>query len=254
MIRMARFEEDSIVLEVGPGKGALTFPLADQVKHVVAVEKDRRLALTLQKSLSRAGIRNVTLVHGDILKTDFHEILSPYETKVYVIGNLPYNISTPFLDQIIRNKGFVKRAVLTFQLELARRLAGSPGNKDYGAMTVLVQYHARLSSLLRIPRESFYPVPKVGSMVLELDFTKPHPTRTEDEEYFRKVVKAAFAQRRKTIVNSLRGTLTSFEPKQIMDALEQCGIESGKRAETLPIDDFLCLSAALKAHSLKAVS
>jgi 16S rRNA (adenine1518-N6/adenine1519-N6)-dimethyltransferase len=201
----------------------------------------------LRKTLQRAGIDNVILVCGDILKLDFHEVLKDQEEKIYVIGNLPYNISSPFLEKIIKNKELVRRAVLTFQLELANRLVGSPGTKAYGAMTVLVQYHARVSPLLRIPKESFQPRPKVSSMVLEMDFTRPHPTRTEDEEHFRKVVKAAFAQRRKIVSNSLSHALPSFGVEKILEALEQCGIDPGKRAENLSIDDFLCLSAALKA-------
>ena len=247
IITRAGFERDSRVLEVGPGRGALTLPLAGRVKRVFAVEKDPRLAEMLKKTLERAGIENVILVCADILRLDFHEVVSDQEGKINVIGNLPYNISSPFLEKIIRNKELIKRAILTFQLELANRLVGSPGNKAYGAMTVLVQYHARLSPLLTIPKESFHPRPKVSSMVLEMDFTRPHPTRTEDEEHFRKVVKAAFAQRRKTVLNSLRHTLPSFGAEKILEALEQCSIDPGKRAETLNIDDFLRLSAALKA-------
>ena len=247
IITRAGFERDSRVLEVGPGRGALTLPLAGRVKSVFAVEKDPRLAEMLKKTLERAGIDNVILVCGDILRLDFHEVVSDQEGKINVIGNLPYNISSPFLEKIIRNKELIKRAILTFQLELANRLVGSPGNKAYGAMTVLVQYHARLSPLLKIARESFRPRPKVSSMVLEMDFTRPHPTRTEDEEHFRKVVRAAFAQRRKTVLNSLSHTLPSFGTKRILAALEQCSIDPGKRAETLNIDDFIYLSAALKS-------
>jgi 16S rRNA (adenine1518-N6/adenine1519-N6)-dimethyltransferase len=246
IIARARFERDSEVLEVGPGMGALTIPLAGQVKQVTAVEKDLRLIEMLKKKLFKADVRNVALVHGDILTLDFCEVVSPEARRIHVIGNLPYNISSPFLERLVRNRERVKKAVLTFQLELARRLVGSPGNKEYGAMTILVQYHALLSPLLKIPKDAFYPRPKVGSMVLEFDFTRPHPTRTQDEEHFRKVVKAAFAQRRKKILNSLTGTLTSVGREGIAQALEQCGIDPDKRAERLYIDDFLCLSAALK--------
>ena len=249
IVTRAGFESDSRVLEVGPGRGALTLPLAHQVKHVVAVEKDPRLSEILKKTLQKAAIGNVVLVCGDILKLDFHEIVGDQQGKIHVIGNLPYNISSPFLEKIIRNKDLIERAVLTFQLEVAKRLVGSPGNRDYGAMTVLVQYHARLSPLLEIPKECFYPKPKVGSMVLEMDFTRPHSIRTEDEGHFRKVVRAAFAQRRKTVVNSLSHTLASLGADKIIEALDQCNIDPRIRAERLYIDDFLCLSAALKSLS-----
>ena len=249
IVTRAGFESDSRVLEVGPGRGALTLPLARRVKYVVAVEKDPRLSEMLKKTLQKAAIGNVVLICGDILKLDFHEIVGGQQGKIHVIGNLPYNISSPFLEKIITNKDLIERAVLTFQLELAKRLVGSPGNKDYGAMTVLVQYHARLSPLLKIPKECFYPRPKVGSMVLEMDFTRPHSTRTEDEQHFRKVVRAGFAQRRKTVVNSLSHTLTSLGADKIVEALDQCSIDPRTRAERLSIDDFLCLSAALKSLS-----
>ncbi|MEJ2726825.1 MAG: rRNA adenine dimethyltransferase family protein [Deltaproteobacteria bacterium] len=138
----------------------------------------------------------------------------------------------------------MSRAVLTFQRELARRLTAGPGNKEYGAMTVLVQYHTRVSPLLEIAKEAFYPKPKVGSMVLELDFTKPYPNRAKNEKHFKRVVKAAFAHRRKTLLNGLKGAGALPTP-DILRALKKCGIEPGKRAETLDIDDFLCLSASL---------
>ncbi len=246
IIGKAGFEKDSTVLEVGPGRGALTLPLAGLVRQVVAVEKDPILAEMLRKSLQKTGIVNVILVCGDVLKLDLHEVFGSEKRAINVIGNLPYNISTPFLEKIIGSKELIKRAILTFQLELANRLVGSPGSKAYGAMTVLVQYHARLTPLLEISKDDFSPRPKVNSMVVEMDFTKPHPGRSEDEGHFRRVVKSAFAQRRKTIVNSLRGTLPSPGAEHILEALEECRIDPRERAENLNIDDFLGLSAALK--------
>jgi 16S rRNA (adenine1518-N6/adenine1519-N6)-dimethyltransferase len=249
IIAKARFEEDSEVMEVGPGLGALTFPLASRVKRVIGIEKDSRLIDTLQRRVSLQQASNVTLVNSDILKLDFFQVIGSEGKRIHVIGNLPYNISSPFLGKLISHRAQVKRAILTFQLELARRLAATPDNKAYGALTVLVQYYARITPLLQIPREAFYPKPKVASMVLELDFTRPYPRRAEDEENFRKVVKASFAQRRKTILNSLRGTLTYLDRDHILNALEKCGIEPGKRAENLQMNDYLCLSDALKRGS-----
>jgi 16S rRNA (adenine1518-N6/adenine1519-N6)-dimethyltransferase len=246
IITRARFEEDSEVLEVGPGLGALTFPLAGRVKRVIGVEKDARLMDTLQKRLSLEQTGNVTLIHSDILKLDFFRITGPEEKRIHVIGNLPFNISSPFVEMLISHRTRVKRAVLTFQLELARRLAAAPGSKAYGALTVMVQYYAHITPLLEIPREAFYPKPEVASMVLELDFTRPFPRRAGDEKNFRRIVKASFAQRRKTIVNSIRGALTSLSRDRILNALEECGIEPGKRAEDLHMDHYLCLSEALQ--------
>jgi 16S rRNA (adenine1518-N6/adenine1519-N6)-dimethyltransferase len=214
------------------------------VRHVVAVEKDRQLIALLQKEIYALGIHNVTPIGADILRLDFDELDFPAGQTFQVLGNLPFNISSPVVEKLILNRNLVSRAVLTFQRELARRLMAGPGNREYGAMTVLVQYHARVSPLLEIAKEAFYPKPKVGSMVLELDFTKPYPNRAKNEKHFKRVVKAAFAHRRKTLLNGLKGAGALPTP-DILCALKKCGIEPRKRAETLDIDDFLCLSASL---------
>ena len=245
IIRQARFNPDVTVVEIGPGLGALTLPLAGSVRHVIGIEKDPRLVELLEDRLVRMGIMNVTLIREDVLKADFREMARSLGENLHVIGNLPFNISSPFLGKLIRNKDILIRAVLTFQAEVGRRLIAMPGNKQYGAMTVLAQYHARISPLLEIPKEAFRPPPKVGSMVVELDFTRPHPTRAGDEEVFRKTVKGAFAHRRKTLINSLKGAFPQWPQEKILKAMEQIGMEPKKRAEVLGIDDFIRLSEAL---------
>lgn len=245
IIKKARFDQSDQVLEIGAGLGALTLPLAGSVHLISAIEKDPSLTDMLKKRLSSAGINNVILVNDDILKLDFNRLRKMTEKKIKVIGNLPYNISSPILEKLVENRNLVSRAILMFQAELARRLIARPGNKDYGAMTVLIQYHAHLSPLLEVPKESFYPRPKVDSMVLELDFERPHTRRIEDEANFKTVVKGAFAHRRKTLLNSLKQAVFSLSSEEILGALEKCGIDPHKRAETLDIDDFLCLSSAL---------
>jgi 16S rRNA (adenine1518-N6/adenine1519-N6)-dimethyltransferase len=245
IIKKARFEQSDQVLEIGAGLGALTLPLAGSVHLISAIEKDSSLTDMLKKRLTSEGINNVILVNDDILKLDFNRLRKMTEKKIKVIGNLPYNISSPFLEKLVENRNLVSRAILMFQAELARRLIAKPGNKDYGAMTVLIQYHAHLSPLLEVPKESFYPRPKVDSMVLELDFERPHSRRIEDEANFKTVVRGAFAHRRKTLLNSLKQALFSLSSEEILGALEKCDIDPHKRAETLDIDDFLCLSSAL---------
>lgn len=245
IIRQARFNPDVTVVEIGPGLGALTLPLAESVSRVIGIEKDPRLVEILEGRLLRRGIRNVTLIREDVLKADFGEIARSLGENLQVIGNLPFNISSPFLGKLIRSKDILTRAVLTFQAEVGRRLIAIPGNKQYGAMTVLAQYHARILPLLEIPREAFHPPPKVGSMVVELDFTRPHPTRAWDEETFRKTVKGAFAHRRKTLINSLKGAFPEWSQEKILRAMEKSGVEPKKRAEVLGIDDFIRLSESL---------
>ena len=245
IIRRAGFNPDLTIVEIGPGLGALTLPLAERVRHVIGIEKDPRLVETLQGRLIQRGIGNVTLIREDVLKADFEEIARSLGESLNLIGNLPFNISSPFLGKLIRSKDIITRAVLTFQAEVGRRLVALPGNKQYGAMTVLVQYHARVSPLVEIPQAAFYPPPKVGSMVVELDFTRPHPTRAEDDGSFRNVVKGAFAHRRKTLINSLKGAFPEWPQEKMLKAMEKCGIEPKKRAEVLGIDDFIRLSKAL---------
>jgi len=242
ILARAKLDKSATALEIGSGMGALTFPLASCVRHVIAVEKDGTLAEKLRTGLSREGIGNVTLIHEDILKLDLARLS---EEKIEVIGNIPYNISSPLIEKLIHNRHRIQRAVLTLQRELAARLTASPGNKQYGALTVLIQYHAHLSPLLEIPREAFHPKPKVSSTVVRFDFSKPYPRRANHEEFFRKVVRAAFAHRRKTLSNSLRGTFPSWEVQNTLNAMQRCAIDPRRRAETLSTEDFLDLSTAL---------
>ncbi len=249
IIAQAGFDESDHVFEIGAGLGALTLPLSKVVRHITAIEKDAQLADMLGKRLSHAGVDNVNLINDDILAFDFSKVIDLSLKKIKVIGNLPYNISSPLLEKFIKNRNLVSRAILMFQYEFARRLIAPPGNKEYGAMTVLIQYHASLTPLLDVPKEAFYPKPKVDSMVLELDLDSPHPRRTEDEETFKMVVKGAFAHRRKTLLNSLKGTLSSRSINEIVAALDRCAIDPTKRAENLDIDDFLCLTSQLTSLS-----
>lgn len=245
ILSRAGFGAMSCVLEVGAGRGALTFPLASLVGHLYAVEKDPHLADRLVHELVRRGISNVTVSNQDILKTDFGALPVTPGEKIGVIGNLPYNISSPFLEKLIENRRWVSRAVLMFQAEVARRLVASPGNKAYGALSVIVQYHAEAFPLMEVAGKAFYPVPKVDSMVVKLDFEKPHPRRVQDEENLKRVVKGAFSHRRKTLLNALRGGIPGLSTEMLREAFQACRIDPGKRAEVLSIDEFLCLSLRL---------
>jgi 16S rRNA (adenine1518-N6/adenine1519-N6)-dimethyltransferase len=249
IIYRARLDPADRVLEIGPGLGALTLLLSREVHHVIAVEKDSYLIDILNKRLSAEKIENVLLINEDILKLDFNRIPSLRERKARVIGNLPYNISSPILEKLVENRHTLNRAVLMLQSELAGRLVANPGTKAFGAMTVFVQYHAHVSPLLHVPKEAFHPRPKVDSMVLEMDFQRPYPERAEDEVKFRRVVRGAFAQRRKTLLNSLKNSLASYSREEILAALERCDIDPRKRAETLTIGDFLRLTSALMTVS-----
>jgi len=232
------------VLEIGPGRGALTLPLARGVSHVLAVEKDRDLAEWLRQALQARGVDNVTLLCEDILRFDFDLLDRFSPCGAQVIGNLPYNVSTPVLERLIRNRRRILRAVLMFQKEVADRLTASPGGRTYGALTVLVGVHARVRRVLRVGREAFRPRPQVASAVVELDFAFPHPARPRDETWFRRVVKGAFAHRRKTLQNALAASFPAIERDEVRGALVDCGIDPSRRAETLGIEEYIRLGRA----------
>jgi len=244
ILTAAGFTSSDRVLEIGPGRGELTIPLARSVHSVVGVEKDENLASILEERAERSGITNIHLVREDILRWKFRSVLPP-GAKFQVIGNLPYNISSPVLQKLIGNRGMLERAILMFQEEVARRLTATPGSKDYGALTLVVRYYARPKSLLRVGKERFYPRPKVDSEVVELDFNAPYQSGFNDEEEFRRLVKQAFMHRRKTIVNSLLSSRTESR-ESLAAVMRSCGIEPGVRAEDLDMDDYLCLSRALR--------
>ncbi len=245
IIARTGFDTMDDVLEVGPGLGALTLPLAGRVHRITAVEKDSRLFEMLEKKLVGAGMTNVTLINEDILKFDFRTLSPPASGKIQIIGNLPYNISSPLLEKLITNRGIFGRALVMFQAELANRLLAVPGHREYGAITVALRYFAKVSPVLRVPKEAFYPRPKVASMVLHLDFGSPHPRRADDERHFRRVVKGAFSHKRKTLLNSLSAGLTDYRKEDLLKAMKICAIDPKIRAEALDIDDFLSLSTAL---------
>ena len=242
ILRRSGFGPSDVVFEIGPGKGALTIPLARNVSHVIAVEKDPELFDILKNKISQARVSNVTLILSDILKLDFETVFSAQTEKIQVIGNLPYNISTPCLELLVVHRSMISRAVLMFQQELASRLSAAPGGKAYGAMTVLIRYHARVTPLVQVTKEAFHPRPKVDSTVLELDFDHPFPRRAKDEVAFRRIVKGAFSHRRKTLLNSLRSFSPALDRDRLMDLLASCDIDPARRPETLDMDEYLCLA------------
>ncbi len=250
IVRRSGFGVSDIVLEIGPGKGALTIPLARRVSHVFAVEKDPQLFALLREKISQDGTSNITLIRNDILKLDFEAVFKAQPDKIQVIGNLPYNISSPCLELLVAHRSRIGRAVLMFQQELASRLSASPGGKAYGAMTVLVGYHARVTPLIKVKKEAFYPRPKVDSTVLELDFGHPFPRLAKDEAVFRRLVKGAFSHRRKTLMNSLRSFFPALDRERLLDLLTGCAIDPTRRPETLDRNEYLCLADKLSLTNI----
>ncbi len=248
IITHAGFDKNDVVIEIGSGLGALTIPILPSICHLVAVEKDLLLITILQERLSEKEKEKITFISGDVLKLDFNKIYDTFNQKIRIIGNLPYNISSPFLEKLIINREYINNAILMFQYEFAQRLTGRPPDKEYGALSVITQYYATISPLIKIKRDAFYPKPKVDSMVLEMDFTQPYTLQAENEVMFRTTVRAAFSCRRKTILNSLERGMVSLSREIIAKALAKCLIDPKRRAETLTIDEYIHLSSVLMSN------
>ena len=201
------------VLEIGPGLGALTIPLAKAALHVTAVEKDYRLIPMLQQELDSENLKNIDIINQDILKINFNEITSK-ETpnkKLVVIGNLPYNISSQILFRLVEQRSCIEKAFLMFQKELAKRIIASPGKKDYSRLSAVVQYAADISFVADIGPSSFFPKPTVNSTVLQFKFFHEKEFTQTQEKILFNVIKAAFSKRRKTLKNSMTGGEFDFK-------------------------------------------
>ncbi|QVW33821.1 16S rRNA (adenine(1518)-N(6)/adenine(1519)-N(6))-dimethyltransferase RsmA [Geobacter sulfurreducens] len=234
------------ILEIGPGKGALTSYLAEQAGQLVAVELDNRLVPLLRGSFS--GNPSVTIIEGDILDLDLRETLGRYGTPPWkVAANLPYNISTPVLFRLLDARDLFSRLVLMLQKEVGNRLAAGPGSKEYGVLSVLFQLHFDVTREILVRPGSFHPVPKVDSVVLLFVPLAQPRVDVGDEDYFRRVVKASFAMRRKTLWNCLKGGALGVPTDGIRDVLARCGIDEGRRGETLSLHEFASLTKELMA-------
>ena len=228
------------VLEIGAGLGILTIAAARKARKVWAVEKDRRLVPLLRTELTVRAIRNVEVLEQDALSVDIAALAGA--APLTVMGNLPYNISSQVVIKLIQERRAVRRAVLMFQKELAERLCAPPGGKAYGRISVLLQYCADLGPLRIVKADQFHPRPSIDSAVLRIDFRTAILPRADDEKMLARVVRAAFGQRRKTLRNALAAGGFDFGPEGILDALQSCGIDPVRRAETLSVEEFVMLS------------
>ena len=238
-------DETCGVLEVGPGIGPLTVQLAARAAKVVAVELDRTLLPVLAETL--AGRENVEVISGDVMKLDIKALVAeklPGLTPM-ACANLPYNITTPVLTAFIE-AGCFSAITVMIQREVALRICAAPGTADYGAFSVYCQYHTDPELLFDVPPEAFLPAPKVTSSVIRLVPRAAPPAEVEDEGAFFRVVKAAFAQRRKTLLNGLSSAYGSrFSKEELRGILEDCGLPADVRGERLGIPQFAALAKEL---------
>jgi 16S rRNA (adenine1518-N6/adenine1519-N6)-dimethyltransferase len=243
IVDRAGISKRSVVLEIGPGLGALTLPLARRAGRVVAVELDRRLVPLLNEELEQGEIDNVTVINQNIMKTDFREIAG--EDQLVVFGNLPYNISSQILFRLVKERAVIETAFLMFQKELATRIIAVPGGRDYSRLSAVVQYAARVGFVADISPSSFFPKPDVHSTVLRFDFLAAADMSPPMEDLLFDVIKSAFSKRRKSLKNSMAGGELGLEKSVVIAALTRAAIEPGRRAETLSVAEFKALATAV---------
>ena len=233
----AELDEETGVLEIGPGIGCLTRELAKRAGKVVSVELDRSLQPILAETLT--GCENVEVVFGDVLKQDLPALLEetmPGLRRV-VCANLPYNVTTPVLTALIRS-GCFETITVMIQREVARRICAGPGNADYGAFGIFVQWYMDTEILFDVPPSCFVPQPKVTSSVIRLKKREVHPAEVQDEELMFRLIRAAFNQRRKTLVNAVASQVPDVSKETVERVLQTLGYDTRIRGEVLDIGGF----------------
>lgn len=243
IITEASVDTGDTILEIGPGFGALTFDLAARSRVVFAVEKDKK-AFEILKALVKDGLPKLKVFNEDILEYDLDNAFTG--NKIKVVGNLPYYITTPVIEYIIENREIIESALIVMQKEVADRLLASPGSKDRGSISCFVQYYTRPEYLYTINRNSFYPVPDVDSSLLRLNILPKPAHHVRDEPVFFKIVRGAFNQRRKCIINSLsREAVLDIPKEELMRILKGLDIDPASRPEDLPLSSFASIANAV---------
>lgn len=243
IIRAAQIEKEDVVLEIGPGIGTMTQCLAESARQVIAVEIDDHLIPILQETLK--DYDNVKVIHGDILKVDIHALAREYHQgkPLKVVANLPYYITTPIIMGLFEEHVPVDSITVMVQKEVAQRMEAGPGTKDYGALSLAVQYYAKPYLVANVPPNCFIPRPNVGSAVIRLTcHTKP-PIEVEDERLMFNLIRASFNQRRKTLQNGLNNAAEiSYSKEEIAQVIESLGLPPTVRGEALTLEQFGALA------------
>ena len=246
IIDAAEITEDDMVLEIGPGIGTMTQYLAEHAREVVAVEIDKNLIPILEDTLS--AYENVTVINEDILKVDIRKLADErnHGNPIKVVANLPYYITTPIIMGLFENHVPLKSITIMVQKEVADRMQTGPGSKDYGALSLAVQYYAEPYVVANVPPNCFMPRPKVGSAVIRLTKYKDAPIKVTNEKLLFQLIRASFNQRRKTLQNGIKnfGGL-NFSKEQVAQALEEMELPASVRGEALTLEQFAQLSNIL---------
>lgn len=250
IIRALNPNQEETIVEIGAGRGALTERLLESGANVIAIELDRDLISFLRDRFS--GHENFELIESDALKINFKEKIKDQKPKTKdqqakLVANLPYNISTAILQKLIAQREAFAEMILMFQREVVTRMIAEPGNSERGFLSVLVEAYLETEKLFDVPREAFRPIPKVWSSVVRLE--PKENTGIENDDLFRAILSAGFAQRRKTIANNLKNASENLKIDNVEKLLEDCGIEAKRRAETLTLKEWKRLAQNLAAKS-----
>ncbi|WP_405098222.1 16S rRNA (adenine(1518)-N(6)/adenine(1519)-N(6))-dimethyltransferase RsmA [Oceanobacillus sp. FSL H7-0719] len=246
IINHANIDKSAGAIEIGPGIGALTEQLAIHADKVVAFEIDQRLLPILEDTLG--AYSNVEVIHQDILKADVTEVIKNHfkdNQAIHVVANLPYYITTPILMKLLHDRLPVDSITVMIQKEVAERMAARPNSKSYGSLTIAIQYYTYAKVVMTVPKTVFNPQPNVDSSILQLELRTEPAVQVDDEEFFFGVVKASFAQRRKTLRNNLTNYFADkFDKAKVDVILQGIGIDGTRRGESLDIEEFAKLANA----------
>ena len=246
IIAAAELTEDDYVIEIGPGIGTMTERMAPECKHVTAIEIDKELIPILSETLS--GFDNVDIINEDVLKVDLNKLIAERNDNkpVKVVANLPYYITTPIIMSLLENKIPIDTITVMVQKEVADRMMVGPGTKDYGALSLAVQYYAKPYIVANVPMNCFIPRPNVASAVIRLTCHKEPPVTVKDEKLMFNLIRASFNQRRKTLINGISNfSGLSYAKEQLAMALNSIGLSENIRGEALDLEKFAKLSDAL---------
>ncbi|MGE5330047.1 MAG: 16S rRNA (adenine(1518)-N(6)/adenine(1519)-N(6))-dimethyltransferase RsmA [Deltaproteobacteria bacterium] len=247
IIKAGEVSKDDLVIEIGPGLGVLTAELCKNAGQVAAIEIDKRFAQILDEVLG--NFNNYKIIQDDILRVKLDELVAGFNhsKKAKVIANLPYYITTPVIMKILEECSQISSVVVMVQKEVADRITARPGGKEYGALTVSASFYGTARKMFDVPPHCFMPRPDVTSSIIRIDVNEKPPVEIKSKESFFKVVKASFAQRRKTLLNSLANSGIFGLPKnEIVKMLGEIGIEESRRPETLTIEEFARIAEYMK--------
>ena len=240
-------EKEDMILEIGPGIGTMTQYLAEAAREVVAIEIDKNLIPILEDTLSE--YKNITVINQDVLKVDLRKLVMEKNQgrPIKVVANLPYYITTPIIMELLESKLPIESITIMVQKEVAERMQQTPGSKEYGALSLAVQYYAKPEIVANVPPNCFMPRPKVGSAVIRLTLHQNPVIEVEDEEFMFRLIRASFNQRRKTLINGIGNAPNiNVGKEEVKAALEEMGLSENIRGEMLSLEEFARLSNLLR--------